>query len=86
MPASVSTMSMKESYYFNIEYSANVEDTDDGNGLLVTGLKSKISTQLSLFVELRDEYDNTPPIVDDVTGDRADYNDITAIAGLTYDF
>lgn len=74
------------SYYFNIEYSANVEDTDDGNGLLVTGLKSKVSTQLSMFIELRDEYDNTPAIVDPATGDRADYNDVTVVAGLSYDF
>ena len=74
------------SYYFNIEYSAKIEDTNDGNGLLVTGLKTKISTQLSLFIELRDEYDNTPPIIDPVTGDHADYNDVTVIAGLNYDF
>ena len=72
------------SYYFNIEYSANVEDTDDGNGLLVTGLKTKVSTQLSMFIELRDEYDNTPATV--APGDNADYNDVTLIAGLTYDF
>ena len=68
------------SYYLNVEYSANVEDTDDGNGLLVTGLKSKVSNQLSLFVELRDEYDNTPD------GVEVEYNDVTVIAGLTYDF
>lgn len=74
------------SYYFNIEYSANVEDTNDGNGLLVTGLKTKVSTQVSMFLEVRDEYDNTPAVVDAGTGDNADYNDITVIAGLTYDF
>lgn len=68
------------SYYFNIEYSANVEDVDDGNGLLVTGLKSKVSTQLALFIELRDEYDNTP----DSSVER--HNDSTIVAGLTYDF
>ncbi|MEN8254255.1 MAG: DUF481 domain-containing protein [Verrucomicrobiota bacterium] len=74
------------SYYFNIEYTANVEDTDDGNGLLVTGVKTKVSTQLAMFIELRDEYDNTPPVADTVTGEHADYNDITIVAGLTYDF
>ena len=68
------------SYYLSIEYSANVEDTDDGNGLLVTGVKSKVSDQLSLFIELRDEYDNTP------NGVGVEYNDTTAIAGLNYDF
>ncbi len=68
------------SYYLNVEYSADVEDTDNGNGLLVTGVKTKMSDQLSLFAELRDEYDNTPDGVD------VDYNDITIIAGLGYDF
>ena len=68
------------SYYFTIEYSANVEDTDDGNGLLTTGLKAKVSEQLALFIELRDEYDNTPD------GVGVEYNDETVIAGLAYDF
>lgn len=68
------------SYYLNIEYSADVEDTDDGNGLLVTGLKTKMSDKLALFAELRDEYDNTPAT------QTTDYNDVTIIAGLGYDF
>lgn len=68
------------SYYLNVEYSANIEDVDDGNGLLVTGLKSKMNEQLSLFIELRDEYDNLPDGVD------VEYNDVTVIAGLNYDF
>lgn len=68
------------SYYLNVEYNANVEDTDDGNGLLVTGLKSKVSDQLALFVELRDEYDNTPD------GVGVEHNDVTIVAGLAYDF
>jgi len=68
------------SYYFNIEYSVNVEDTNDGNGLLTTGLKTKVSDQLNLFVELRDEYDNNPD------GAGVAHNDVTATAGLAYDF
>lgn len=67
------------SYYFKIEYSANVEDIDDGNGLLVTGIRSKINEQLSLFAELRDEYDNMPD-------SGIEHNDSTIIAGLTYVF
>ena len=67
------------SYYFSIEYNANVEDINDGNGLLTTGLKTKISEQLALFIELRDEYDNTP-------GPDVEYNDITLTAGLAYAF
>lgn len=67
------------SYYFNIEYNANVEDVDDGNGLLVTGLKTKVSAQLAMFIELRNEYDNLPDA-------GIDHNDSTFIAGLTYDF
>ncbi len=68
------------SYYFNIEYSANVEDARDGNGLLITGLKTKVNEQLNLFVELRDEYDNTPD------GVRVEHNDVTVTAGLSYAF
>ena len=67
-------------YYLNVEYSANVEDTDDGNGLFITGVKSKVGDQLSIFIELRDEYDNLPD------GADIDHNDVTIIAGLAYDF
>lgn len=74
-------------FYFNIEYSANVEDSaNDNSGLLVSGLKTKMSEQFSLFIELRDEYDNSPAIIDPATGQRADNNDVTIIAGLSYDF
>ncbi len=68
------------SYYFNIEYSANVEDIDDGNGLLKTGLKTKVSDQLAMFIEFRDEYDNRPDAAD------IEHNDVTITAGLAYDF
>ncbi|MCK4565572.1 MAG: DUF481 domain-containing protein [Verrucomicrobia bacterium] len=67
-------------YYLNVEYSANVEDADDGNGLFITGVKSKLSDQLTIFIELRDEYDNLPD------GADIDHNDVTIIAGLAYDF
>jgi hypothetical protein len=67
------------SYYFNIEYVADSEDANDGNGLLVTGLRSKVNNQLSMTIELRDEYDNMP-------ASGSEYNDVIAIAGLTYDF
>ena len=72
-------LSETASYYLNVEYSANVEDTDDGNGLLVTGLKSKINSQLSMFIELREEYDN-------IVGPAVEHTDTTVLAGLTYDF
>lgn len=67
------------SYYLNVEYSANLEDANDGNGLLVTGLKSRIHEKLSMFVELRDEYDNLPDTP------TTEHNDVTLLAGLTYD-
>lgn len=72
-------LSETANYYLNVEYSANVEDEQDGNGLLVTGLKSKVNGKLSLFVELRDEYDNMPDTA------TTEYNDVTVLAGLTYD-
>lgn len=67
------------SYYFNIEYNARMEDTNDGNGLLATGLKSKLKDDLSMFIELRDEYDNIPE-------PGIEHNDVTITAGLAYDF
>jgi hypothetical protein len=79
-------LSETASYYLNVEYNAAMEDTDDGNGLLVTGVKAKVNARFSTFIELRDEYDNTPPVVDDATGENADHNDVTIVAGLTYDF
>ncbi len=68
------------SYYLNIEYSVDVEDIDNGNGQLITGIKTKMNEHLSLFAELRDEYDNTP------NGADVEHNDLTIIAGLGYDF
>lgn len=69
------------SYYLSLEYTANMEAVDvDNGGLLVTGLKGKVHEDLSLFIELRDEYDNAP----DVAGLK--HNDVTVMAGLSYDF
>jgi hypothetical protein len=68
------------SYYFTAEYSADVENTDNGSGLLVTGLKSKMNDHLSLFVELRDDYDNI------VSSTDVDHNDLTIAAGVEYAF
>ncbi len=74
------SLSKTASTYANLEYSANVEDLDDGSGLLVIGVKSKLNEQLSMFAELRDEYDNM------VAGNDIEHNDVTVLAGLTYDF
>ena len=68
------------SYYFNISYDIEMDDTEKAKGLLVTGLRSKINNRLSMTIELRDDYDNKP------VGDGVDNNDITVLGGLTYDF
>lgn len=72
------TISETASCYANAEYSAAVDEYENGTGLLVVGAKSKMTEKLSLFVELRDEYDNMP---------AADTQrlDTTITAGLTYD-
>lgn len=67
-------------FYLNVEYSANLENEQDGNGLLVTGVKSQLKDNLSMFIELRDEYDNIPDTP------TTEYNDVTILAGLAYDF
>ena len=74
-------MTETASYYMNLEYSADMESVDEDNsGLLVTGVRSQVYEQLSLFVELRNEYDNMPDEAD------LDRNDVTVTAGLSYDF
>jgi len=72
------TISKTATCYANAEYSAAVDDTDDGTGLLVVGAKSKLHERLSMFVELREEYDNLP-------APGTEHTDTTLIAGLTYD-
>lgn len=67
-------------FYLNVEYSANLEDYTDSLGLLVTGVKSQIKDNFSIYIELRDEYDN---VLDDGVDE---YNDVTILAGLAYDF
>ena len=73
-------LSEKSEFYLNAEYSANIEDYQDSLGLLVTGVKSQVKDNFSIYIELRDEYDN---ILD---GGAEEYNDVTIIAGLAYDF
>lgn len=66
------------SCYANVEYSAAVDDYEDGSGLLVVGAKSRLHERLSMFVELREEYDNMPE-------EGTEHTDTTLLAGLTYD-
>ncbi|MDZ8119230.1 DUF481 domain-containing protein [Pontiella agarivorans] len=74
-------MTERSSYYLNLEYNANMEEVDtDNNGLLVTGLRSQVYETLSMFIEVRDEYDNLPD------AGVAEHNDTTVLAGLSYDF
>ena len=73
-------LSEKSEYYLNVEYSANLEDYTDSLGLLVTGVKSQIKDNFSIYIELRDEYDNV------LDAGVEEYNDVTITAGLAYDF
>jgi putative salt-induced outer membrane protein YdiY len=73
-------ISENASYYCNVSYSIQVDDTEKAKGLFITGLRSKINNQLSMTIELRDDYDNKP------SGDGVDNNDLTVLGGLTYDF
>jgi putative salt-induced outer membrane protein YdiY len=70
----------KSDFYFNLEYTADIEQVDERNsGLFTTGVRSQVYDDLSLFIELRDEYDNQPSA-------GVKHNDETVIAGLSYDF
>jgi hypothetical protein len=71
----------KSTYYLNLEYTANMDDVDvDNNGLLVTGVRSTVYEDIAMFIELRDEYDNSP------AAGVVEYNDLTILAGLSYAF
>jgi putative salt-induced outer membrane protein YdiY len=67
-------------FYLNVSYSGNIKDVADSTGLLVTGVKTKVKDNFSLFVEVRDEYDN------EKDAGVEEYNDVTVLAGLAYDF
>jgi len=67
------------SYYFNTEWYLRMDDVLDNQILVITGVKAKMNSRFSLFVELRDEYDSVPEI------DDVEHNDITVIAGVKYD-
>jgi putative salt-induced outer membrane protein YdiY len=68
------------SYYCNLSCTMQMDKTENSRGLLITGLRTKINNQLSMTVELRDDYDNNP------TGSDVENNDVTVLGGLTYDF
>ncbi len=73
--------SERASSYAQIEISGNVEEPmEDYYGWLVLGLKSGLLDSVSLFAELRNEYDNMP----DASG--SERNDVLANLGLMYDF
>lgn len=68
------------SCYFNVEYSVSFEDSNDNDGSLVTGVKNKVNKNLSLNVEVRDQYDN-------VSGQsNVNRNDVIVTTGLVCDF
>ena len=74
-------ISEHSSYYLNVEYTANMDNVDtDNNGLLVTGVRSKLHESFAIFIEFRDEYDNRPD------AGVVEHNDITVTGGLSYDF
>ena len=70
----------KSEFYLNAEYSANIEDYADSLGLLVAGVKSQVKDNFSIYIEVRDEYDNV------LDGGAEEHNDVTITAGLAYDF
>ena len=73
--------SEQASCYAQVEISGNLEEPlEDYYGWLVLGLKSGLLDSVSLFAELRDEYDNMP----DAVGSKR--NDLLFNLGLMYDF
>ncbi len=71
----------RSSTYASVELNSNLEDaTNDYNSLFIAGLKSGLAGALSLYLELRDDFDNMP----DVAGSKK--NDLLVTVGLACDF
>ena len=67
--------------YTNLEFSGNIDDPlIDYYSWLVIGIKSSLSDALSLFAEVRSDYDNLPSLK------TAKKNDTLMNIGLNYDF
>ena len=67
-------------YYLSAEYSISFEDSADNDGSFITGIKTRITDNLSLKAEFRDQYDNLP------ASSEARRNDITFTTALAYNF
>ncbi len=73
--------SERASIYAEVELNGNAEEpAEDYYGWLVMGVKSGLLESVSLFAELRDEYDNMPDAV------GSERNDVLVSLGLVYDF
>lgn len=67
-------------YYLSAEYNMSLEDSADSDGSLITGIKAKITENLSLNLEFRDQYENIS------SRSNTRRNDITVTTGISYDF
>jgi len=73
--------SEQASVYAEVELNGNAEEpTEDYYGWLVLGVKSGLLESVSLFAEMRNDYDNMPDAV------GSEQNDLLVTLGLVYDF
>lgn len=73
--------SEQASIYAEVELNGNAEEpTEDYYGWLVLGVKSGLLESVSMFAEMRNDYDNMPDAV------GSERNDLLVTLGLVYDF
>ena len=74
-------LNLKSETYANIEINNDLSDFKNNfNGLFIIGLKSNILNSISIYSEIRNDYDNSPTKI------NTDKNEFLLTMGFAYDF
>ena len=74
-------INLKSETYANIEINNDLSDFKDNfNGLIIIGLKSNLFESISIYSEIRNDYDSSPSNI------NIDKNEFLITMGLAYDF
>ena len=74
-------INLKSETYAHIEINNDLSDIKDNfNGLIIVGLKSNLFESISIYSEIRNDYDSSPSNI------NIDKNEFLITMGLAYDF
>ena len=75
------TLNFKSETYAHVEINNDLSDIKDNfNGLIIVGLKSNLFESISIYSEIRNDYDSSPSNI------NIDKNEFLITMGLAYDF